>query len=658
MTAKIPTDFAQATVLCNEGKRDFMKKFLAILLLIAMTLSTVLFLNSCGAPDNGGTGGNMSGGESGGEEENGGENTGGNEGGDSAGGEQAGPTIVVPEYKDYGRGTVDFDTLTYTRPNMAKIFDDFDRVIAAIEANEEELDVLLEMIVSLEEGYSQVLSMSSFVNICLYRDTSSKFWSEEDAYISQNQATFSQKIEALYIAAASSPKAEEFEAQYFGEGLIEEYRDGGIYTDELVDLMDEEAELENEYNSISTATVVITYGEKTDTYDNVVAYYKQKYGENSNSFQSVVAMCDTLYSYAAQDAAVPIFVKLVKVRRLIADELGADSYLEFAYDTIYHDYSLEEMDKMLDDISAFAIPVYRELAYNFSEFMQSTSCPKLSVDKMLNNLYEFFGSYNSELADIYSYMLQHKLYDVKPSAANRFEGAFTTYIPTNNSPFVFVSTSGAVTDYLTMLHEFGHFSDAFMNYNQKTSLDLEEVSSTALEHLALIALKNHITEAEYQYLRAYQYREAFEVLITQGFFARLEMLVYELEYDEIDETNIAALAIEAATEFSMNVMAVADISNIMIPHIILYPSYVQSYCTSRIAALKLYFEEVENKRGLEAYLDLLDRENAGLSFVEQLAAVGIESPFKEYTVRDISDKIYFELTGRHFFKESNGTDAA
>jgi oligoendopeptidase F len=197
-----------------------------------------------------------------------------------------------------------------------------------------------------------------------------------------------------------------------------------------------------------------------------------------------------------------------------------------------------------------------------------------------------------------------------------------------------------------------------MNYHQTTSLDLEEVSSTALEHLALIALKKHITEAEYQYLRAYQYRDVFESLITQGFFARLEMLIYELEYDEIDETAIAKLAMKAGTEFSMNVMAVADISNIMIPHIVLYPSYVQSYCTSRIVALQLYFEEVENNRGLDAYLDLLNRENPNLTFVEHLEAVGLESPFTEYTVRDLSDKIYFEMTGRHFFKQSNDMDAA
>ncbi|MBQ8720158.1 MAG: hypothetical protein IJY65_03910 [Clostridia bacterium] len=634
-----------------------MKKILAILLLIALTVSTVGFLYSCGASD-GNNGGAASGGDSSAASgnESGGSQNGGNN--DSAGGASGGSTIVVPEYKDYGRATVDFDQLAYSRPNMAKIFEDFDRVIAAIEADEKTLEELLEMIVSLEEGYTQVISMSAFANICLYRDMSNKFWSEEDAYISQNYATFSQKVEELFVAAANSPKAEEFEEKYFGDGLIEEYKDGGIYTDEIVELMDEEAKLESDYESISTATVVITYGDITDTYDNVIEHYKQKYGENSTNFESVVMMCDALYSYAARDAAVPIFIDLIKVRRLIADELELDSYMELAYDKIYHDYTVEEMDKMLDDISAFAIPVYKELAYSFSEFMQTTKCPRLATDKMMNTLYTFFGEYNTELSDIYNYMLQHKLYDVSTATSNRFDGAFTSYIQSNNSPFIFVSTNGGVTDYLTVIHEFGHFADAYMNNHENTSLDLNEVSSTALEHLALIALKDHITDEEYQYLRAYQYQEVFESLITQGFFARFEMLVYELDYEEIDETAIATLAITAASEFSMNITAAADISNIMIPHIVLYPSYVQSYCTSRIVALQLYFEEVESSTGLEAYLDLIDRENPNLSFVEYLEAVGLESPFEEYTVRDLSDKIYFEMTGRHFFKESNDTDAA
>ena len=614
-------------------------------------LSTAVFLNSCTSPD-------------GGDNAGAGDANGGSTGSDQSTGSGSSdssanlPSIVVPEYKDYGRGTVNFDQLAYSRPNMQKIFEDFDRVIAAINADEEQLDVLVDMIVSLEPGYTQVLSMSSFVTVCLYRDMSSSFWAEEDAYISRNYATFSQKIEELYVAAASSPKAEDFEREYFGDGLIEEYKDGGIYTDELVRLMDEEAELENQYNSISTANVTITYGGVTDTYDNVIEHFKQKYGENSMAFESVVIMCDSLYSYASRDAAVPIFVELIKVRRLIADELGEDSYLEFAYDTIYHDYTIDELDKMLDDISTFAVPVYKELAYNFSEFMQTTLSPKLKIDNMMNKLQEFFEDYSPELSEIYNYMLQHKLHDIAPASTNRFDGAFTTYIETNSSPFLFISTNGGVADYLTLLHEFGHFADAYLNYNEKTSLDLEEVSSTALEHLALIALKEYLTDEEYQYLRAYQYQEAFETLVTQGFFARFEMLIYELDYDEINETNIAALAVTAASEFSMNVLAVADISNIIIPHIVLYPSYVQSYCTARIAALELYFEEVENERGLEYYLALIERENPDLSFVQQLEAIGLDSPFKEYTVRDLADKIYFEMTGRHFFKESNETDAA
>ena len=82
---------------------------------------------------------------------------------------------------------------------------------------------------------------------------------------------------------------------------------------------------------------------------------------------------------------------------------------------------------------------------------------------MINDLYSVYRDIDPELLDVYSYMLQHGLYDIADESANRFSGAFTTYIYSNNSPFIFMSAEGKIVDYMTLAHEVGHFYDGYVN---------------------------------------------------------------------------------------------------------------------------------------------------------------------------------------------------
>jgi hypothetical protein len=82
----------------------------------------------------------------------------------------------------------------------------------------------------------------------------------------------------------------------------------------------------------------------------------------------------------------------------------------------------------------------------------------------------------------------------------------------------------------------------------------------------------------------------------------------------------------------------------------LYPFYIQSYCTSILSALEIYFIEKEAfGKGFETYLDLIDRTEEGLSYLEELEAAGLTSPFEKDFLKTIADKIHFELLGYHYY---------
>jgi oligoendopeptidase F len=148
---------------------------------------------------------------------------------------------------------------------------------------------------------------------------------------------------------------------------------------------------------------------------------------------------------------------------------------------------------------------------------------------------------------------------------------------------------------------------------------------------------------------------ALETLLYQGFYARFEELVYALSYEEITEKNLNSAVSEAAEEFALNPDVVNDISYVFVPHIFLYPFYVQSYCTSIIPSIELYFmEEKEQGSGLAAYKNLIKRTDSSLTFVETLEDAGLPSPFDFGVVRDIADKIHFAVLGFHYYDKGNG----
>lgn len=571
-------------------------------------------------------------------------------------------TIIVPQYKDYQRGTIDFDKITYKRPDITAAIEIFSELAKEIEKNDRSFEEYIALIEEAEVYYLDILTMAAYSNILASRDSSDIYWTEEYKYISTNYSEFAQSIEEMFVAAANSPFAERFENEYFGEGLIEEYKDGGDYTDKIVQLLAQEAELESDYSSLSTATVIISYEGKTDNVDNILSYYSETYGENSQEYKDAQKECQELFESTREEKEKKILVDLFKVRRLISDEFGYDSYATFAYENIYHDYSPSDMKRFTKDVANYVLPVYIKLANSLFYTSESyyDDPEKLDRAKLINTSYDMLCTADLELAEIYTYMLQHKLYDINPSAVNRFDGAFTTYLDTYNAPFIFISTEGNTNDYTTMMHEFGHFADYYINNAATTSLDLSEVSSQGLEFLTLTLLEDKLSNKESNRLLYYEMENVMLTLIFQSFYALFEHKAYEIEYDDISEATLNAAVASAAKEIGLNSQYYSDIGSVLIPHIFLYPFYVQSYCTSASVSLQLYFMEIEEEgAGFKAYKQLISRTNENLTFEEYVSAAGLSSPFEKDILKELADNIHYRLLGSHYFNDSiSGLSAA
>ncbi len=570
--------------------------------------------------------------------------------------------IKVPEYKDYLRGTKNFDKLDYSRPDISSAIELFDSLSKMISENALTYEEQLKRLDEASALYENVKTMNALATIYNYKDTTNEFWLAEYRYITTNYPSFSQGIEKLFVSAANSPHIESFEKDFFGDGL-EEYKNGGIYTDTVVALMKSEAELEAQYSSISGASVTISYEGLTDTYDNILIFYKEKYGDGSTEYLKAKTLCDSLYQKEASKIESELLVELIKSRKLISDALGYESYEKFAYNTLYHDYAPEKMESFIDAVTEYVLPVYLNLSrelfspyvYDYEKSMMGYKTEKA---KLINTLYDVYLESDAKLGEIYSYMLQHSLYDVDKKSTHRFQGSFTTYIDANASPFLFVTLENSILDYLTLAHEFGHFADEYINNDGGASLDTLEISSQALELLTLTKLDGKLDEKTYHYLLYSKLDEILTTIIFQSFYASFEISVYKLDYDDITLENLNTLVSKTAKEFGLSSNC-NSVEYVAIPHIFLYPFYVQSYATSAAAALEIYTLEIQNEGdGFRIYSALLERDEEGaLSFEEILKNQGLSSPFNKKDLMDILNELHYAALGAYFYKSHNGNVA-
>ena len=641
------------------------KRIISLALALSMLAAFALFLSSCsktdddGASNDGASNDGSVGGPSG--DGDGGEG-GSTEGDDSDNSDKPSvdyhDKVFVPPYKDYERLTVDFDKMVYSRPNFAAINGKVDEVVTLIREAELTFEEQIARIDALDPDIINVLTMNSFATIYNAKDSSSEFWCAEVDYFAANYSSFLQATEQLYVAAANSPHAERFEDEYFGEGLIEQYRAGGILTDTVVKLIADEESLEAQYNALSSSTVTITFAGETDTLDRILEKYKLKYGENSAEYLGIEAQCLMIFEERVGELCTDIFISLLQVRRLIADELGYESYAQYAYEGYGRDYSPKDTSDFLSDIAEYVVPVLQQLyRYVFYHYFQNAKASDIELDELINGTYEILLTVDEDFADVFAYMLQHDLYDIELGELNRQDGGFTNYLYKYEAPFIFITANGDITDYSTLFHEFGHFLDAYLNDGLGDDLDRSEIFSQALELMSLCYMEEALGEDDAKYLLYNALFSALDVLVFQGFYARIEELVYAIPYESLSTEGDAREAtlellngavMRAAEEFGFNSKLYNDISYVFIPHVFIYPFYVSSYCTSIVPALELYFmERDESGAGIEAFTALISC--GELELDAALGSAGLSSPFDEGVLRAVADKINFIITGSHFY---------
>ena len=517
-----------------------------------------------------------------------------------------------------------FSDMHYTRPDLDKLSADVAAVEEALE-NGMKLKDVEELLDVCMDGYDEFSTMYSLANIYNCKDLRDEYYAAEYEWISTENSTVSQLFDEMYYACAGSALGAELEEDYFWEGFCEDYADpdDSYYNDESVALMQRESELISRYREIVADPVIEWKGEE-------VAFYELL--EELSDYSDVQGYYDYLgalmtYYETYNEPLAEVYIDLMRVHEDMAKAMGFSTAEEmefvFGFD---RDYTPEDAAVFIDDVKTYLVPISiwaeeRGLSY-------SITYSPLSAEDLYPALRGVAENIGHGCTEAFSFMDKYELCDYEPSVY-KANTSFQTYLSMYDAPFVFLNPEGTTRDLVTFVHEFGHFTDSYTNFDAAETIDLAEVYSQALEFLSLSHMDGLLPASDVNALRTGKMLDALDTFIQQASFADFESKAHAIGPDELTAEKLNELALQATKDFGYCPEGFEEFMQYFwmdITHLFEYPFYVISYPVSLDVAMQVYvLETAEAGKGLDKYFEMMPRDYD--TFMETVTGNGLQSPF-------------------------------
>ena len=489
----------------------------------------------------------------------------------------------------FSYGLVPYADMHYTHPDMSNFASVLEESCTSA-LKEEKMDKLEKAILDFYAVYDDFYTNMNLAFIHYSKDLTDIYWEAEYSYCAQQSATVDAGLDRLYRCLAESPLRSQLEGEeYFGEGYFESYEGESLYDEQLLQMLEKEAQLLSDYQIINGEATAVTY------YSD--AYFKE-YG-----------------SRMAQ-----VFLELVQLRQEMAAYVGYDSYVDFVYD-FYHvrDYTPQQATAYMADIRAELVPLYKQL--NASSFWdrELNYCTQAQMLQYVRSAAKAMGG---TVYEAFSQMEKAKVYDITYSE-NKYNTSFEVYLTSYYTPYIFLCPTGGEYDKLTFAHEFGHFCCDYASIGgSNQGVDVSEIFSQAMEYLSLSYAE------EVGQLEELKLADCLSVYVEQAAYSSFEHQVYGLTGDNLTVENIQKLYETVLRDYGMDSDSWDSRDYVCVTHFYESPLYVMGYVLSNDAALQIYeMEQTQEGKGLECLSrNMTSSQPYLLAFLEE---AGLESPFAD-----------------------------
>ncbi len=499
-------------------------------------------------------------------------------------------------------GVVKFSDMEYIRPDMDDITALSTHSCEILRTSEDQ-QTAEAAFQDIYDAYNAYYTAYALADIHYQRDLSDIYWQDEYNFCAENMATLDALLEDLYRSMAQSPLREVWDGEEFlGPGFLEEYEGEELYDDVLLEKLEQEQALISQYYDLS------------EQYQDL-SYYSDDYFE------------------AAFEPLADVLVELVVLRQDIADYLGYDSYVDFAYEDTYgRDYTPAQASVYLSRIQKELVPLYLPAQEGDYERAGRKRCQEEDIFDYVKTTAKAMGGTTWEA---FRLLKAGELYDIGVGQ-NKSGISFEVFLNSYYQPYVFVSGTGTAQDKLTFAHEFGHFTRDYASAGIYTCIDVHETFSQAMEYLSLCCTASNEAMVNLKLM------DSLSIYVRQAAYAEFEHRLYDLEVPTID--SVRELYEEICLSYGFDPENWDRRDLILVPHFYIYPLYVISYVVSNDAAMQLYELELETPGAGR------DRFEAGLTaeegtFLAFLQSAELESPFTEQRVEAVKELFEGHLAG-------------
>lgn len=346
---------------------------------------------------------------------------------------------------------------------------------------------------------------------------------------------------------------------------------------------------------------------------------------------------------AENEAAGPIFLELLSLRREVAALNGYDSYADYAYEVLYgRSYTPDRSRALAGQVASELSPLSELiLEEKYDEIDRLLDLPGEDGETIWKALGPCLTDLHPDLGSAWEYMMDHHLYDVEASPDKAFSG-YTVPLAQYGTAFIFDSPYGSYQDYSSLIHEFGHFAQA--HYDPTPALwaggstDLGEVHSQGLEALFTRYAEDLFPGCGEGFAWATVWNMVDSAL--EGcMYDRFQQEVYALDAPTLEQVNAIFKTVSEEFGYSYGSHETQSYFWVENGHTFSQPFYYISYATAALTSLDLWLTAREDWDGaVEAYM-ALSAMDSGVSYTSALARVGLPSVFRSGTVSTLAAEL-------------------
>ena len=510
---------------------------------------------------------------------------------------------------------------------------------------------LLHSLRKIGDATEDYYSMMTIAQIRNYADVNDTFYSAEMEYLDTWDARIQSEYNQLFKMIQQSRFQSMTKEIYGSSGAEDMQMSAQSSSKEILSLQEQEKKLEAQYYyEYAQATVTTPEGE-------VLFSSLDSQGQTAYYSQFIDRYNQTLGT---------LYLELVSLRDQMAQLLGYDSYTEVADLNMHRSsYTREQIQQFRELLKQTLVPVYGGYLEDFYRRAENQTSagyvylmgepsptPQGDWKDTLERFSQVFSQMALETGECYEYLLSHGFIDAQPSQT-KANVTFSTLIYSLNTPFLFANMDGSENDVYSISHEFGHCFAIWEQLKRGSrsegrSMDVCEIHSQAMQMMTLPYYEAFYGE-DADVARRYDVFTIVSGILTAALNDEFQEQIYRQPQMTVEQLN--ELYLELALEYGLVVESpYSDLQTFSkgwftTNQYFDTPFYAIDYSLSGCVALEFLQRSMEDSQGaLDTYLVLV-RQDAGYDFLTVLEKTGLQSPFSEEQLVELSELLEDVLQG-------------